>query len=276
MKLKTVIVGSGSKGGSGKTFSLVILAHSLKSMGYKIHLIDADSSNQTLSKVFRKELESGELKKIKLDKEGAFQKAIEACAKVDDDVITIIDMPGSKNEFFIEFFGNKNCNDFKKVGIRLIFAVTVSNSAPALQGIRDILRICTNPYPAIALKSNMSNIKGGSFNLSDSNTGQVLVSHAHGRVIEIEKLSELQRQEYDRFPAAPNEFEIGGVAASKLNLTHLSIIEWVSYSKKAVEHVFPFAEWLTDAPIPKPPKVAIIHADPSLKKLIEAMDEDDL
>jgi hypothetical protein len=276
MKLKTVIVGSGSKGGSGKTFALVILTYVLKRLGYRINLMDADTSNSTLSKVFRKEFEGGKLTQINLDIEGEFQKAVEACAQLDDDVITIIDMPGSKTKFFVEFFGGKKTTDFEAIGIRLIFAVTVCNTAVALQGIRDILRICSGSYAVIALKSNMANLKGTQFNLDNLNTGKALKNAAKDHVIEIEQLGGLQRQEYDRLPAAPNEFEFGGLAATKLGLTQLSAMGWVEYGNKAVEHVLPHAEWLTGAPVPNPPNVAKQKADPFLNKFIDSMDQDDL
>lgn len=277
MKLKTVIVGAGSKGGSGKTFALVTLAYVLMRLGYRINLIDADASNRTFSKVFRKELESGQLTQVNLDVEGDFQKAIEACAKLDDDVITIIDMPGSKTEFFVNFFEPKMPADFETVGIRLIFAVIACNTNVALQGIRDVVRISIKAsYPVIALQSNMANLKGTHFVLDESNTGKVLKKLADNRVIEIEQLGGMQRQEYDRLPAAPNEFEIGGRAATKLGLTHFSAMEWVNFGKKAVERVLPHAEWLTGLPIPNPPKAAKTKGDPSLSQLMETMDQDDL
>lgn len=276
MKLKTVIVGSGSKGGSGKTFALVILAFVLRRLGYRIHLIDADTSNRTFTKAHPEETKSGQLIQVNLDKEGDFQKAIEACANLDDDVITIIDMPGSKTDFFVDYFEKRKPEDFEKVGLRLMFAVTVSNTAVALQGIREILRICVGTYPVIALKTNMANLKGTQFELEESKTGEALTTIAKGRVIEIDQLGGLQRQEYDRLPAAPNEFEIGGRAAAKLGLTHLSAMEWVAYGNQAVDHVLPHAEWITDMPIPNPPKVAKPKADPSLNKLIDSMAEDDL
>jgi hypothetical protein len=276
MKLKTVIVGSGSKGGSGKTFALMILAFALSRLGYRINYIDADASNRTFSKVFKAEAESGQLTQIDLGIEGDFQKAIEACAKLDDDVITIIDMPGSKSEFFVEFFEKRKPEDFEKVGIRIIFAVTVCNTTAALLGIRDILRICAGSYPVIALKSNMANLKGTRFDLAESKTGNALDTIAQNRVVEIEQLAPLARQEYDRFPAAPNEFELGGRAATKLGLTHLSAMEWVTYGNKAVENILPHAEWMTGMPIPNPPKGTKPKASPALSKLIQDMDEDDL
>lgn len=276
MKLKTVIVGSGSKGGSGKTFALVILAYVLKRLGYKLNLIDADSSNYTFFKAFRKEAEAGEITKVDLDVEGAFQRAIEACATLDDEVITIIDMPGSKTQFFVDFFEKRKPADFEAAGIRLIFAVTVCNTTVALQGIRDILRICVGSYPVLALKSNMANLKGTRFALEGSNTGIALKSIAKDRVIEIEQLGGLQRQEYDRLPAPPNEFELGGIAATKLQLTHLSAMEWVDLGNKAVNHVMPHAEWLTGLPIPNPPKDTKPKVDLSMNKLLATMADDDL
>lgn len=276
MKLKTVIVGSGSKGGSGKTFALVILAFALKRLGYKLNLIDADASNRTLSKAFRKEFDAGELTQIDLDIEGHFQKSVEACAQLGDDVITIIDMPGSKTDFFVQFFSGKKPADFEKIGIRLIFAITVCNTTVALQGIREIIRICVGSYPVIGLKSNMANLKGTSFHLEDSNTGEALMSVAKDRVIEIEQLGGLQRHEYDRLPAPPDEFEVGGLAATKLGLTHLSAIGWVEYGNRAVDHVLTHAEWLTGAPVPNPPKATKQKIDPSQNKLIDSMDDDDL
>lgn len=276
MKLKTVIVGSGSKGGSGKTFALVMLAYVLRHLGYRIHLIDADSSNRTFTKVHYEETKSGQLVQVNLDVEGDFQKAIEACANLDDDVITIIDMPGSKTDFFVDYFEKRKPEDFEKVGLRLMFAVTASNTAVALQGIRDILRICMGTYPVVALKTNMANLKGTQFDLDESKTGKALTTIAKDRVIEIEQLSGLQRQEYDRLPAAPNEFEIGGRAATKLGLTHLSAMEWVSYGNKTVSNFLPYAEWITGMPIPNPPKIIKSKPDSSLKKLIEDMEDDDL
>ncbi|MFN4804522.1 MAG: hypothetical protein ACK5LH_00945 [Akkermansiaceae bacterium] len=276
MKLKTVIVGSGSKGGSGKTFALVILAFVLRRLGYRIHLIDADTSNRTFSKAHPEEDKSGELVKVDLDKEGDFQKALEACAYLDDDVITIIDMPGSRTDFFVDFFGKRKPQDFEKVGLRLIFAITVSNTAVALQGIREILKICMADYPVIALKTNMANLKGTQFNLEDSNTGTALKNIAKGRVIEIKQLGGLQCQEYDRLPAPPSEFEMGGRAATKLGLTHLSSMEWVAYGKQAVDNVLPNAEWLTALPIPNPPIATKSKVDPYLNNIIDRMTDDDL
>lgn len=275
MKLKTVIVGSGSKGGSGKTFALVILAFALHRLGYQLRYIDADASNRTLTKVFHEETKSGQLTQVNLDVEGDFQKAIEACAKLDDDVITIIDMPGSKTDFFVNFFENRKPEDFEKIGIRLIFAVTVCNTAVALQGIRDILRICMGSYLVIGLKTNMANLKGTQFELEESKTGTALKTIAKDRLIEIEQMGGLQRQEYDRLPAAPNEYEIGRRAAVKLGLTHLSAMEWVFYGNKAVDRVIPHAEWLTGIPIPTMPNSIKTKIDQTMSKLLTDMDEDD-
>ena len=276
MKLKTVIVGSGSKGGSGKTFALVMLAFVLRRLGYHLAYIDADSSNGTFTKAFPEETKSGQLTQVNLDVEGEFQKAIEACAKFEDDVITIIDMPGSKTSFFVEFFEKKKPEDFEKIGIRLIFAVSVCNTAVALQGIRDILRICMGSYPVIALKSNMANLKGTRFDLDESKTGQALKTLAKDRVIEIGQLGGLQKQEYDRLPAPPNEFEIGGRAATKLGLTHLSAMEWVYFGNKTVANVMPYAEWISGMPIPNPPKSTKPRVDQTMSKLLDDMNEDDL
>ena len=276
MKLKTVIVGSGSKGGSGKTFALVMLAFVLRRLGYQLNYIDADSSNNTFAKVFLEETKAGQLTQVNLDVDGQLQKAIEACAKLEDDVITIIDMPGSKTSFFVDFFEKKRPEDFEKIGIRLIFAVSVCNTAVALQGIRDILRICMGSYPVIALKSNMANLKGTRFDLDESKTGKALKTLAKDRVIEIEQLGGLQKQEYDRLPAPPNEFEIGGRAATKLGLTHLSAMDWVYYGDQIVANVMPHAEWLTGLPILNPLKVTKGKVDQTMSKLIADMNEDDL
>jgi hypothetical protein len=131
-------------------------------------------------------------------------------------------------------------------------------------------------YPVIALKTNMANLKGTKFDLEESRTGTALKNIAKDRVIDIEQLSGLQRQEYDKLPAPPNEFEIGGRAATKLGLSHLSAMEWVSYGNKAISNILIHAEWITQMPVPNPPKTSIPKTDSSLKKLMEDMEDDDI
>lgn len=275
MKQKYVFVGAGAKGGSGKTASHVAMADVLSRVGYSVRFVDADASNRTLSGIYPDETASGKLIQINLDVDGEFQKTLESCAAMEEDIV-IIDMPGSQTAFYVDFFTHRSPEDFEKIGIKLVIGVTIANTAAAQKGIRDVLRIFGKAYPVIALKTNMANLRKTEFRLEDSKTGAALLAFAKGRFIEIPQMAPLQRQEYDRLSAPPSQFLLGERAATKLGLTHLSAMEWDIFGNKMIDSVLPHAEWLTGKPIPNPPEKVKPKLDDADAAMLDAMAEDDL
>ena len=275
MKLKPVIIGTGYKGGTGKTTSLVSTADSLTGLGYTLRYVDADSSNRTLTGIYPEAEADGRLVKVNLGVPGEFQLALEDIAASMNEDLAIIDMPGSAAEFFEEYFLNKTAEDFEMAGLRIIIAVTVANSAGSLRGIRELVRMfAARQHPMLVFKTNMANTHRTEFNLTETNTGAGVAVAAEDRIIEIPKLGELQKKEFNKCNAAPSDFLRGGRAAEKLGLTHLSCLEWHLFLKKVLGSVQPHAEWITGKPIPKLPdssKPQSAHA-----ASLDAMDDDDL
>lgn len=275
MKLKPVIIGTGYKGGTGKTTSLVSMAGSLTDLGYTLRYVDADSSNRTLTGIYPEAEADGRLVKVNLGVPGEFQVALENISASMTEDLAIIDMPGSAAEFFEDYFLNKSAEDFEVAGLRIIIAVTVANSAGSLRGIRALVRMfAARRHPMLVFKTNMANTHRTEFNLTETNTGAGVAIAAENRIIEIPKLGELQKKEFNKCTAAPSDFLHGGRAAEKLGLTHLSCLEWHLYVKMVLTSVQPYAEWITGKPIPKPSSSP--KSDGADASRFDAMDDDDL
>ena len=275
MKLKPVIIGTGYKGGTGKTTGLVSVADSLAEIGYTMRFVDADSSNRTLTGIYPEAETDGRLVKVNLGVPGDFQGALENIAATMTEDLAIIDMPGSAAEFFEEYFLNKTAEDFEIAGLRMIIAVTVANSAGSLRGIRALVRMFAEKrHPLLVLKTNMANTYRTAFNLTETNTGAGVAIAAENRIIEIPQFGELQKKEFNKCNAAPSAFLRGGRAAEKLGLGHLSCLEWHLYLRKVLGSVEPYAEWITGLPIPKTPQNAKPHS--AHAAILDAMDDDDL
>jgi len=274
MKLKPVIIGTGFAGGTGKTTGIVSTADALTQIGYTMTYVDADASNRTLSATLPEAEASGKLVKVTLDTAGDFQGAIENIAANMTEDLGVIDMPGSAAAFFLDFFTNKTAADFEKMGVRLIVAVTIANSVVSFRGIRELAKLFAVRYPMIVLKTNMFNARHTAFDLTATKTGTAVVKASKNRVIEIPQFAELQRREYNNCTAAPSDFLLGGRAATKLGLTHLSCLEWQSYVAAMVNAVTPHAEWITGKPIPAPFKDNTSQSRAEASYL-NAMDEDD-
>lgn len=266
--LKTLVVSANDKGGVTKSCSIGALIDALETLGYKVKTVDGDAANLT-QKQIRPDAEV-----IDTDNEEALDELLSSCATAGED-LTVLDMPGTSGKLLKDYFATTGFDFLEETGLRLVIALIITDTADAIDGAVSWVEAFAGRAGFILVANGRDTPVGHQFDPTSHEDTQGLADVSEGRVINIPRLSDRMKKQYDKHKAPASAFAPGGPAAKAFNLPLAAARRWRIHHNKVVRAVEPHAPWITGLPVPNPlpamPPKGTPPVSPESQALIEKL-----
>jgi len=264
----TVICGD-DKGGVTKSTTCGAVADALRALGYKVRLADADHANHTLS------LMVPDAERIDCRDQDALSEFIAAGPQSGAD-ISLVDMPGGAGDILEKYFDSVGFDTFGTMGIRIIVALTMTQTADSVRGAKAWIRAFIGKSEFVAFQNERDTPSGQKFTLQGIEFGADVLEIAGGRIATIPRWSEYMTKHYQKAKGVPSDYMLGGRVAKELKLNPLSAAPWQIFHRRVTVSVAGVAEFLTGKPCPiPPPTIKEDQISPENAKLLAKLAADD-
>jgi hypothetical protein len=240
----------------------------MTALGYQVRLADTDVSNRTLSRM------TSEAEKIAVTDFDQLAQFISGGPASGADV-SLIDVAGGTAEVLADFFTPHRFRTFQKLGVRIVAASTVTQTLDSVRAALDWIKAFKKGATCIVFANERDTPAGQPFSLEGIRNGDKILAIAGGRVIHIQRWSELMARQYNQAKGMPSDYMLGGRVCKELKLNRLFAARWQRHHRKVTASVASVSEWLTGKPPPKPaPEIKEDTISPEKAKLLAELKAD--